>query len=305
MHPRSARCSGTTAPSTASPYDECGKLVVAVDPSELGRFDALEQTARRQRRARPRRVGPPRSARSSRMRPVSPPCTRRRPRSPTSSPSPRASRARRSPTPAARCTLDTGDRDRAERRRDRRRCRHGPAPVDRLVVCAGLQADRVSAAGRRRRAAPGSCRSAGSTWRSGRRSRSWSAAWSTRFRIPRYPFLGVHFTRRVSGALEVGPNAVLGLEREGYRRRSERRWRRAQHAHLAGLLADGADPLAHRGQEVRGSLSVRAYMRDGAALRPGDRRRGRRARRHAASAPRPSTATAPWSTTSAITRATA
>ena len=31
---------------------------------------------------------------------------------------------------------------------------------------------------------------------------------------PRYPFLGVHFTRRVSGDLEVGPNAVLALDRE-------------------------------------------------------------------------------------------
>ena len=28
---------------------------------------------------------------------------------------------------------------------------------------------------------------------------------------PRYPFLGVHFTRRVSGELEVGPNAVFAL----------------------------------------------------------------------------------------------
>ena len=36
---------------------------------------------------------------------------------------------------------------------------------------------------------------------------------------PRYPFLGVHFTRRVTGELEVGPNAVLALKREGYRRR--------------------------------------------------------------------------------------
>ena len=28
------------------PFDQCGKLVVAVDADELGRFDALEQTAR-------------------------------------------------------------------------------------------------------------------------------------------------------------------------------------------------------------------------------------------------------------------
>jgi len=35
---------------------------------------------------------------------------------------------------------------------------------------------------------------------------------------PRYPFLGVHFTRRVTGGVDVGPNAVLALRREGYKR---------------------------------------------------------------------------------------
>jgi L-2-hydroxyglutarate oxidase LhgO len=35
---------------------------------------------------------------------------------------------------------------------------------------------------------------------------------------PRFPFLGVHFTRRVSGNVDAGPNAVLALQREGYRR---------------------------------------------------------------------------------------
>jgi L-2-hydroxyglutarate oxidase LhgO len=34
---------------------------------------------------------------------------------------------------------------------------------------------------------------------------------------PRYPFLGVHFTRRIDGRVECGPNAVLALAREGYR----------------------------------------------------------------------------------------
>lgn len=33
---------------------------------------------------------------------------------------------------------------------------------------------------------------------------------------PRFPFLGVHFTRRVNGSIEAGPNAVLALRREGY-----------------------------------------------------------------------------------------
>lgn len=34
---------------------------------------------------------------------------------------------------------------------------------------------------------------------------------------PRFPFLGVHFTRMIHGGVEIGPNAVLGFRREGYR----------------------------------------------------------------------------------------
>ena len=34
---------------------------------------------------------------------------------------------------------------------------------------------------------------------------------------PRYPFLGVHFTRRIRGTVDAGPNAVLAFRREGYR----------------------------------------------------------------------------------------
>ena len=33
---------------------------------------------------------------------------------------------------------------------------------------------------------------------------------------PRFPFLGVHFTRHVDGSVEAGPNALLALRREGY-----------------------------------------------------------------------------------------
>jgi (S)-2-hydroxyglutarate dehydrogenase len=37
---------------------------------------------------------------------------------------------------------------------------------------------------------------------------------------PRFPFLGVHFTKRISGGVEAGPNAVLALKREGYAKTS-------------------------------------------------------------------------------------
>ncbi len=35
---------------------------------------------------------------------------------------------------------------------------------------------------------------------------------------PSLPFLGVHFTKRIGGSVEAGPNAVLALAREGYRK---------------------------------------------------------------------------------------
>ncbi|WP_229072584.1 FAD-dependent oxidoreductase [Actinoplanes sp. DH11] len=77
---------------------------------------------------------------------------------------------------------------------------------------------------------------------------------------PRYPFLGVHFTRRVTGDLEVGPNAVLAGAREGYRRG------RISVPDLAGIAAwPGTWRMARRHwrtgvREVAGSLSKRRYM---------------------------------------------
>ena len=35
---------------------------------------------------------------------------------------------------------------------------------------------------------------------------------------PRFPFLGVHYTKRINGEVEAGPNAVLAWAREGYRK---------------------------------------------------------------------------------------
>lgn len=35
---------------------------------------------------------------------------------------------------------------------------------------------------------------------------------------PEFPFLGVHFTRMIDGSVHAGPNAVLSLKREGYKK---------------------------------------------------------------------------------------
>jgi len=47
---------------------------------------------------------------------------------------------------------------------------------------------------------------------------------------PRFPFLGVHFTKKIDGGVEAGPNAVLAFAREGYSRT------KISLGHVAGLL---------------------------------------------------------------------
>jgi (S)-2-hydroxyglutarate dehydrogenase len=50
---------------------------------------------------------------------------------------------------------------------------------------------------------------------------------------PNLPFLGVHLTRMIGGYVTVGPNAVLGLAREGYR------WRDVNARDLSEMAAFG------------------------------------------------------------------
>ena len=95
----------------------------------------------------------------------------------------------------------------------------GVASAKWAVNCAGLQADRVARAA-----------GAGHAVRDLRivpfRGEYYELAESARAMVrnliypvpdPAFPFLGVHFTRRLDGSVEAGPNAVLALRREGYR----------------------------------------------------------------------------------------
>lgn len=78
---------------------------------------------------------------------------------------------------------------------------------------------------------------------------------------PRFPFLGVHFTRKVDGSVEVGPNAVLALGREHYRDA------KADWAELRSILAHpGFRRLAAKHwlsgtSELINSRSTRLYAR--------------------------------------------
>jgi L-2-hydroxyglutarate oxidase len=93
----------------------------------------------------------------------------------------------------------------------------GEFAADVIVTCAGLQADRVARlAGERPdvRIVP---------FRGDYYKLKPAREFLVRNLIypvadPKFPFLGVHFTRMIAGGIEAGPNAVLSLKREGYTR---------------------------------------------------------------------------------------
>jgi L-2-hydroxyglutarate oxidase len=250
------------------PYDECGKLVVAVEDTELARLDALEQSATRNGVPDLRRLDPtgihevePHAAGVAALH------------SPATAITDYVAVAQAFGADIEAAggqvrlsTTVTSIEQRAsgvDVGTDR-----GSHHVDRLVVCAGLQADRVS------RLADGVDGPRIVPFRGEYMAVSEDKRDLVRGMVypvpdPRYPFLGVHFTRRVTGQLEVGPNAVLALRREGYRRTS------ASPRDLASVLGwPGFWRMARRHwrtglTELRGSLSVAAYMRRASLYVPG------------------------------------
>jgi L-2-hydroxyglutarate oxidase LhgO len=242
------------------PYDECGKLVVAVDESELGRLDALEVTATANGVPGLTRVD------GAGIADIEPHAV--------------GLAALHSPVTAitdfvaiARAYADDIERAGGEimvstpvtsiqRGVDGIRVTtpRGPRRLRRLVICAGLHADRVS---RPVDGHPGPriVPFRGEYMNVAPDKRDFVRGLIYPVPDPRYPFLGVHFTRRVSGEVEVGPNAVLALRREGYR------WRDVGPRDVGEILSwPGFWRMARMHwrtgiTEVRGSLSVTSYMR--------------------------------------------
>jgi L-2-hydroxyglutarate oxidase LhgO len=90
--------------------------------------------------------------------------------------------------------------------------------AERVVVCAGLHADRLARASGQP-AAPRIVPFRGEYWqlRPGRTDLVRGLVYPVP--DPAMPFLGVHLTRRIDGSVWIGPNAILALAREGYERR--------------------------------------------------------------------------------------
>lgn len=266
------------------PYVECGKLVVAVDRSELGRLDALERTARANNVPGLRRID---GAGIVELEPHAAGLAALHSPETAITDFVAVAEAMAADIRAAGGEVLLGVRATGVDKRNQRRepkdrwevtTSQGPHRFGRLVVCAGLQADRVSA------------------WADGLeepRVVPFKGEYLTvvaekqdlvRGLVypvpdPRYPFLGVHFTRRVTGALEVGPNAVLALDREGYGR-GGLRWADARDVvGWPGFWRMARSHWRTGVHEVAGALSVRTYLRAAQryvpAIGPADVVRGR------------------------------
>jgi (S)-2-hydroxyglutarate dehydrogenase len=85
---------------------------------------------------------------------------------------------------------------------------------------------------------------------------------------PRYPFLGVHFTRRIHGNVDAGPNAVLAFRREGYRWRDFDLGEALEVARDAGFRAMARREWRNGLAEFRRSLRKREFVRSCQQLVP-------------------------------------
>jgi L-2-hydroxyglutarate oxidase len=77
---------------------------------------------------------------------------------------------------------------------------------------------------------------------------------------PDLPFLGIHLTRTVDGGVTVGPNAVLGMAREGYPKGSFNARDVAEYARFPGMWRVAGHNAVTGARELRNSLSKRSYL---------------------------------------------
>jgi (S)-2-hydroxyglutarate dehydrogenase len=140
--------------------------------------------------------------------------------------------------------------------------------ADRVLVCAGLHADRLARASGEP-AEPRIVPFRGEYWklRPGRADLVRGLVYPVP--DPSLPFLGVHLTRTIDGSVLVGPNAVLAYAREGYRRRDVALRDLWDTVTWPGMWRVAGRHWGSGAREVARSLSKRAFVREARRLVPG------------------------------------
>jgi L-2-hydroxyglutarate oxidase LhgO len=202
----------------AIPYDLCGKVIVATNAAELPRLDQLAERGRANGVVGLEMIGP------ERLRELEPHAVGIKA---LYSPATgivdyaRVARAYAQEVTERGGEIRTNHAVTAITQREgfsRIETSAGDVTARWIISCAGLEADRVA----RITGAPRTPQIVpfrGDYYVLRPERRDWVKGMIYPVPDPRFPFLGVHFTRRMDGAVWLGPNAVLAFAREGYRRR--------------------------------------------------------------------------------------
>jgi len=198
------------------PIERCGKVIIAVDRSELGRLDDLEARSRANGVPDVELIGP------ERLRELEPHAVGLRALwSPDTGivDYARVTHAFADEVRARGGVILTGRRVDGIRERGAEQVVHAPRgdiAARWVITCAGLHSDRVAAMTDGRddvRIVP----FRGDYYTLRPEVRYYCRSLIYPVPDPAFPFLGVHFTKRVDGEVLAGPNAVLAFAREGYR----------------------------------------------------------------------------------------
>jgi (S)-2-hydroxyglutarate dehydrogenase len=240
-------------------YDECGKVLVALDDTERARLGDIEDRARRNGVPGIRQLG------AAELREIEPHVQGVAGlHSPTTAIVDFGSvtRAMAADAEAAGATVRRNVRVTGLKERGDEvvvSSTDGEETFDNVVVCAGLYADRLATqAGHEPDPRIVPFRGEYYLLRPERRDLVNGLVYPVP--DPRYPFLGVHLTLRYDGEVMVGPNAVLALAREGYT------WAEVSAGDLRDIVAwPGFRRFARTHwrtgvRELSGSLRKRAFV---------------------------------------------
>lgn len=135
----------------------------------------------------------------------------------------------------------------------------GDFEAEQLVNCGGLQSDRIAAmSGQKPRASIVPFR--GEYFELTQEARHLVRNLIYPVPDPKFPFLGVHFTRMIDGSVECGPNAVLAMAREGYEKTTINPFDLAGTLTSVGFLKLAARHWRMGAAEVWRSMSKPAFV---------------------------------------------